>query len=328
MSFLPSSPDHIRDQLAQSTDYIRRLRSLASAAELTPLERPRTSSVSSGSSRRRRARTPGGKTRPSSRGASRGSSSSRGSMSSVTESRDRASCKGCKQRRRHRGPKGSATPETYRRRPLGPETYHVRDQFKVSGGRFNMSKAKTDVEWQMYRAAQLPGPGQYETGQLRLPPGGRLNESNPKSDIEWTIHRAKEIPGPGEYDPVLAGMTSGVRFNSHISKSHLEVRGARVLQVPHHPSLTLLHLASLPLPPSKLSRPSRGGVVRGVWCVPCACALRALFALHRPSLPWDDYTPLTNTTLSFRRLVAHLPQAGHSEPRGVRGARPSQAERR
>jgi hypothetical protein len=98
-----------------------------------------------------------------------------------------------------------------------------------------MSKAKTDVEWQMYRAAQLPGPGQYETGQLRLPPGGRLNESNPKSDIEWTIHRAKEIPGPGEYDPVLAGMTSGVRFNSHISKSHLEVRGAA--RTPPTPSI-------------------------------------------------------------------------------------------
>lgn len=43
----------------------------------------------------------------------------------------------------------------------GPGQYHIKRDLQPSGGRFNLSNAKTDVEWQMIRAAKLPGPGEY-----------------------------------------------------------------------------------------------------------------------------------------------------------------------
>jgi hypothetical protein len=30
--------------------------------------------------------------------------------------------------------------------------------------------------------------------------GGQFSTAFPKSDLEWTIHRAEQIPGPGEYE--------------------------------------------------------------------------------------------------------------------------------
>ena len=31
-----------------------------------------------------------------------------------------------------------------------------------SGGKFNSSKSKSDIDWMIYQAKKLPGPGQYE----------------------------------------------------------------------------------------------------------------------------------------------------------------------
>jgi hypothetical protein len=33
-------------------------------------------------------------------------------------------------------------------------------------GKFNMSNAKSDIDWLVYKAARLPGPGQYVQFQL------------------------------------------------------------------------------------------------------------------------------------------------------------------
>lgn len=43
----------------------------------------------------------------------------------------------------------------------GPGEYEeVKDELK--GGHFGKFKPKSDIEWQMYRASQLPAPGDYE----------------------------------------------------------------------------------------------------------------------------------------------------------------------
>ena len=40
--------------------------------------------------------------------------------------------------------------------------YKLKSTLIVGGGKFNLSNPKTDVEWRMIRAAQIPGPGAYE----------------------------------------------------------------------------------------------------------------------------------------------------------------------
>ena len=85
----------------------------------------------------------------------------------------------------------------HRSRP-GPADYNA-PRLSSQGGKFNLSQAKSDVEWKMYYAAQTPGPGQYEI-KTKLPRGGQFSTAYPKSDIEWKIYYASRKPGVGEYD--------------------------------------------------------------------------------------------------------------------------------
>jgi hypothetical protein len=84
-----------------------------------------------------------------------------------------------------------------RNRP-GPASYKV-PPLHSTGGKFNLSNAKSDVDWMCYHAAQQPGPGAYT-----LPPwkvhGGKFSNAFPKSDVDWLIYYAARRPGVGEYD--------------------------------------------------------------------------------------------------------------------------------
>jgi hypothetical protein len=50
-----------------------------------------------------------------------------------------------------------------------------------------------------YERDILPGPGEYHLidrwGQGRG--ATKISDANPKSDVDWAIHRAKNLPGPG-----------------------------------------------------------------------------------------------------------------------------------
>jgi hypothetical protein len=106
-----------------------------------------------------------------------------------------------------------------------------------NGGKFNMSKAKTHIEWEMYRAKQLPAPGEYDTAKLGSNlKGGGFNLSNAKSDVEWEIYRASQIPDPGQHEPdggfSAFKETSGGAFNMSKPKSHVDWEIYRAQQVP------------------------------------------------------------------------------------------------
>ena len=72
------------------------------------------------------------------------------------------------------------------------------------GGRFGKGAPKSDIEWQMFYAAQVPGADAYDLTVMELGKGGkfgkvlggRFGKGNPKSDVEWQMHRAKQYPGP------------------------------------------------------------------------------------------------------------------------------------
>jgi len=54
---------------------------------------------------------------------------------------------------------------------------------------------KTPLDWQIKLAKTLPGPGQYYTQSDANAgvSGGKFNPSNSKSDLDWTIYRAERV---------------------------------------------------------------------------------------------------------------------------------------
>ena len=111
---------------------------------------------------------------------------------------------------------------------------------------------KSDVEWKMYTAAKLPGPGQYEVatgiqgmkgGKFRYVSSAitsravpvlltqRCSSAKPKSDVEWMIYRASQTPGPGQYDPVDKKNATG-KFSTSKPKSDVEWKIYNASKIP------------------------------------------------------------------------------------------------
>jgi len=86
----------------------------------------------------------------------------------------------------------------------GPGAYCELLQWPVSlpGGRFSSGHSKTDVEWTMLRAAQLPSPDAYAKHQLPAAEitGGRWSKHATPSELDDLVSRASAIPGPGAYE--------------------------------------------------------------------------------------------------------------------------------
>jgi hypothetical protein len=93
------------------------------------------------------------------------------------------------------------------------------------------------VDWSIYRAQSIPGPGQYGAPALPKPGGGKFNTGNAKSDIDWMVYRASKMPGPGNYHPEnyqLPGHPNakvGVAFQGLSPRTH-NVEEAEQLSVP------------------------------------------------------------------------------------------------
>jgi hypothetical protein len=79
------------------------------------------------------------------------------------------------------------------------------------------------IDWQIYRAAQVPGPGEYGEGRkLPLPNGGRFSRFKPKGYADDLIKRAMGAPGPADYAAPKLPPTTGGRFNASKPKTELE----------------------------------------------------------------------------------------------------------
>jgi hypothetical protein len=77
----------------------------------------------------------------------------------------------------------------------------------VAGGKISAGALPpTPLDLAIRRAALLPGPQDYNpTDPTAARGGGKFAESTAKSDLEWTLHHAKEIPGPGECKRAMLG---------------------------------------------------------------------------------------------------------------------------
>merc|ERR1719198_2808098 len=108
----------------------------------------------------------------------------------------------------------------------GPGAYNLPDSLDlITGGAFNKSNPKTDIEWVMHRAKQTPGPGRYlDDSQMTslTKSGGAWSKYKPKSDVEWAMDRASKMPGPGQYQPKAQGPTFNTTFGNFEPKSELD----------------------------------------------------------------------------------------------------------
>jgi hypothetical protein len=77
----------------------------------------------------------------------------------------------------------------------------------------------------------------YGAPALPKPGGGKFNTGNAKSDIDWMVYRASKMPGPGNYHPEnyqLPGHPNakvGVAFQGLSPRTH-NVEEAEQLSVP------------------------------------------------------------------------------------------------
>jgi len=107
----------------------------------------------------------------------------------------------------------------------GPGEYNLPSTLKSSGGTFNMSKPKSEMDWVRYRAKQLPAPGDYFNNQSFSSlnrSGGSWSKYKPKSDVEIAMDRARKQPGPGEYTIVLKPDTTSATFGDAEPMSELD----------------------------------------------------------------------------------------------------------
>jgi len=103
----------------------------------------------------------------------------------------------------------------------GPGTYMSEPlESPIKGGRISVAKVKSDIDWKIMRASQVPGPGEYKASETKTG-GGSFNTAKPKTDLEWKIHFAQKSPGPGEYK-MPENKKSGGSFSTANPKSDLE----------------------------------------------------------------------------------------------------------
>eukprot|EP00942_MAST-04A_sp_MAST-4A-sp1_P003775 g3775.t1 len=86
----------------------------------------------------------------------------------------------------------------------GPGEYHNNKTDMANnakGARWGKYKPKSDIDWIMYRSAQIPGPGQYTPNDPnhKGKSSGSWGKYKPKSDVEWLMYYAEQKPGPGQY---------------------------------------------------------------------------------------------------------------------------------
>lgn len=82
----------------------------------------------------------------------------------------------------------------------GPGHYELpKERNEKLFGQFSASIVPTALEQQVKLAAQMPGPGQYNSASCLSLIGGQISASEIMSDVDWMIRRGHESPGPGQY---------------------------------------------------------------------------------------------------------------------------------
>lgn len=104
------------------------------------------------------------------------------------------------------------------------------------GGTWGKYSGKSDVEWQIHRAASIPGPSDYDPLPLKKGVAVKFGDHNPMSDIDMRISAAKDLPVSLNLSSpplllsfssrlLLSSSSSSSSFSHHMSQGPLDYAG-------------------------------------------------------------------------------------------------------
>jgi hypothetical protein len=90
--------------------------------------------------------------------------------------------------------------------------------------RKGFATGKTALEWQLYHAQGLPGPGHYRPNDTRgAATGGHFSEHYNPSALERLCRMKGELPSPMSYDVHAPRSARGIKFTSGGGKTELDI---------------------------------------------------------------------------------------------------------
>jgi hypothetical protein len=115
-----------------------------------------------------------------------------------------------------------------------PGDHTLPSTFSKLGAKISKGSFKTELDWIQTNGPKVPGPGAYDVDATsRSIKGGMISKGNPKSDVDWRCYHASQMPGPGNYAlPSTLTALRGGRFNESEPKSALDWEIHRASQVP------------------------------------------------------------------------------------------------
>jgi hypothetical protein len=116
----------------------------------------------------------------------------------------------------------------------GPGDHNLPSTLGKVGAKISNAKFKTELDWIITNGPKMPGPGAYGAGKSTMSrQGGIISKSKPKSDVDWRCYHASKMPGPSNYVlPSTLNITSGGRFNQSEPKTALDWEIYRASQIP------------------------------------------------------------------------------------------------
>jgi hypothetical protein len=119
----------------------------------------------------------------------------------------------------------------------GPGEYHNNKTDMANntrGARWGKYKPKSDIDWIMYRSAQIPGPGQYTPvdPNHNANNGGTWGKYTPKSDVEWLMYYAEQKPGPGQYQIPKTESKKAVKWGDFEPMGEIDQIMSRAKHIP------------------------------------------------------------------------------------------------
>ena len=115
----------------------------------------------------------------------------------------------------------------------GPGDHSLPSTLRTIGAKISNAKHKTEIDWIILNGSKSPGPGSYSPSKSTMSQrGGIISKSKPKSDVEWQCYHASKMPGPANY-PLPSTLTlQGGRFNESHIKTALDWEIHRAAQIP------------------------------------------------------------------------------------------------
>jgi hypothetical protein len=103
----------------------------------------------------------------------------------------------------------------------------------INGGTWGRHKPKSELDWVIHHASQLPGPADYAGPRMFTKQrGGVISKNITKSELDMQLARAARSPGPGEYQIRTAYTSCSCLIGDTDTPSELDTITMRAQETP------------------------------------------------------------------------------------------------